>query len=1074
MARKTKLFWHRDLELLAQQRFSEVERREANAEINGHFHMVCNAASRAANTSTWRVLICLLSAVTLQNIAPLARAQIIPDTTLPNNSEVPNNCTTCAITGGSLSNDQQTLFHSFQQFSVPTGGAALFQNDPSLVNIVTRVTGENRSTIDGLVAAQGNVDLFLINPNGIVFGPNAVLQLPGSFIASSANSLVFEDNAQWSAISPAEPPLLTVSTPVGLQFGAAPGDILVEGPGNFPPTLPGLFVTPGHTLALAGRNVDIVGGTVSAPAGRIELGSSTQSTVRFVPTNNGYDLTFDSVQNAGGQNAGGQNAGNVRLRQGGLLNANGPGGGDIDIQSQTALIEQGSQVLTVTTGATAGGNLRITAPESVTVRGASPNGQTISRVGADTTGTGTGGNLVVNTGTLRVSDRALLSASTGGDGRGGNLDLNATEAIELKGTGYESLQTLFLGALQGGLDISAAESGLIAGSGGAGNAGRLVIDTPRLQLQEGALISTTASGSGAGGNATITTTESVDIVGSIILTGTLQGTTQQAGDLTLDTQRLSLREGGLLQTFTFGSGKGGSLVVNADESVELSSTPINAVVPTGIFANSIFGTGTGGNIKVNTSQLSMTGGSQIGNQTGAFLGTGIIPFGGPAGDVVITVDGTTLISGLSADGRFTSGPGTASFSNADAGNILLTTGNLFIQAGSDISTTTFGNGNGGTLTVEVEETLEISGTGTRTPSGAPITSPSSLVSSSGRADFPGRVGSGNAGTLQVSAGELILREGGAIAINSLGPGDAGTLSATADLIRLDSGSTITAATTTGAGGNVILETPVLVLRQGSSINSDAGNADGGNITLNGLILMALENSDITANALQGRGGQVNITAQNIIGTTFRTNLTAESDITATSALGPDFNGEVVINTPDAEPDSGLMRLPAATADPNEQIIAGCASDYGNRFVVSHQGGLPASPSQRITSSSGGWQDLRFLDERPTVNATIDQPVNSQPSNNPSSSGQSSSGQSSSGQSSSGQSSRTEHSTVSISSQEPAQTASFQEANLVQQNERGETVLIARAENELNLSTQHDISGSCAAHRKQTSRLPAER
>ncbi|MEM9089222.1 MAG: S-layer family protein [Cyanobacteria bacterium P01_F01_bin.53] len=980
-----------------------------------------------------------------------ARAQIIPDSTLPVNSAVPNGCSTCAITGGTLSNDQQTLFHSFQQFSVPTGGAALFQNSSSLVNIVTRVTGTLPSDIDGAIAAQGNANLFLLNPNGIIFGPHAVLQVPGSFIASSADSLIFADGTTFGATPSDTAPLLTVSTPMGLQFGTAsgnssgndPGVIRVEGPGHFPPTLPGLFVTPGNTLALVGGQVEVEGGTVSAPSGRLEVGGVTQGTVKFTqsdrPGRNGLDLNFDQVQDFG----------TIHLSQGALLNASSlgasGGGGDIDLQGNTILVEEGSQVLSITTGALAGGQLRINAIDSVTVQGSSANGQVISRLSTDTGGAGAGGNLVVNTPQLRIRDRALLSASTGGSGKGGNLILNATDLIEIQGTGYEALQALFLNAIQGTLDISAVESGLLAGSGGAGDAGQLFIDTGQLHLQDGAIISTTTSGGGAGGSAEITATESVDIIGSIILTGALQGTTQKAGNLTLETERLGLHDGGLLQTFTLGSGDGGDLVVNASESVEVLDTPFGAIIPTGIFANSIFGTGTGGDIEVKTQQLTMTGGGQIGNQTGAFLGTGLIPFGGPAGDVILQVDGTTTITGLSADGRFGSGPGTSSFSGAPAGDVVLTTGNLFIQEGANISATTFSDGDGGMLSVDVTDVLELSGTGIRTASGMPVSLPSSLVSSSGRADFPGLVGHGAAGTLQVSAGELIIREGAAIAIDSLGSGDAGTLTATADLIRLDTGGNITAATAAGTGGNVVLRTPVLLLRHGSNLNTDAGNADGGNITLDTGLLIALENSDITANALQGRGGQVNVTAQSIFGTAFREELTLESDITATSALGPEFNGEVVLNTPDLDPDSGLVRLPAPAGDPNDQIIAGCTGDRGNRFVMAGQGGVPTAPNQRL-EPSGSWQDLRFLNRR-FLNGMVPD------SNHPDAENRSVEKQSPTAEQPGLQPETIE-----------SETSPIREASLIQTNEQGEIVLAAQPSTRLALRNQAtQTSGECAAH-----------
>ncbi|MEO1394633.1 MAG: S-layer family protein [Cyanobacteria bacterium J06634_5] len=977
----------------------------------------------------------LLVSVLIGPVFPaLVSAQLIPDTTLPVNSSVPNSCLTCAITGGTLSGDAQTLFHSFQQFSVPTGGAATFKNDLSLVNIVTRVTGELPSDIDGAIAVEGRANLFLLNPNGIVFGPNAVLQVPGSFIASSAESITFADGSLFSADPSAANPLLTVSAPMGLQFDSAsgnrsiPGPIRVEGPGNFPPKLPGIFVTPGHTLALVGSNLEIEGGTVSAlsdnsTSGRLELGSVTQGTVNLRAVTDGFDLNFDTIQDFG----------SIHLSQGALVNTSGPGGGDLSIQGGAVLIEGGSQVLAATTGALAGGNLRIDATDSLTVQGASANGQIISRVSTDTIGAGTGGNLKVTTQELRVRDRALLSASTGGAGQGGNMILTVTDLIEIHGNGYEALQGLLLRALQGTLDISAVESGLLAGSGGAGNAGQLLIDTAQLNLLDGAIISTTTSGNGAGGNAEVTATDAVNIVGSILLTGTLQGTTQRAGDLMLETQRLSLRDGGLLQTFTFGSGQGGKLTIKARDSVELLNTPIGALAPTGIFANSIFGTGAGGDIDVTTQQLTIAGGSQIGNQTGAFLGeAGVIPLGGPAGDITLNVKGTTTIVGTSADGRFGSGPGTASYSGSPAGNIMLTTGNLFIREGANISATTFSDGNGGALSVSVADVLDLSGSSTRTSVGVPITLPSGLFSSSGRADFPGVVGSGAAGTLQVSARELNIREGAAIAINALGSGDAGTLTATAEQIRLDNGGQITAATTSGTGGNVRLTTPVLLLRRGSNLNTNAGNADGGNITLDTGLLIALEDSDITANARQGRGGQVNITAQSIFGTAFREQLTSESDITATSALGPEFDGEVVLNTPNLDPDSGLVRLPEAASDPNDQIMAGCVGDRGNRFVLAGQGGIPTAPDQQL-DSSGSWQDLRFLE----------------------------------GQFSDGQFSDNAPPIVSPAVAEPrfskpyvSEAVPIREASGIQRNEEGEVVLVAEPIAQNALRSQSNVPGEC--------------
>ncbi|NJM97524.1 MAG: filamentous hemagglutinin N-terminal domain-containing protein [Phormidesmis sp. RL_2_1] len=139
------------------------------------------------------------------------------------------------MTEGTLrpNSSNSTLFHSFDIFS-PESAAVVFdlrdsQNsiDTSTVNtIISRVTGSSSSSIDGFLgidqdAGTPTPDLFLINPNGIDFGVNAFVSVPGSFVASTAESILFEEGVAFSALDASgAPPLLTVSAPIGLQMGA--------------------------------------------------------------------------------------------------------------------------------------------------------------------------------------------------------------------------------------------------------------------------------------------------------------------------------------------------------------------------------------------------------------------------------------------------------------------------------------------------------------------------------------------------------------------------------------------------------------------------------------------------------------------------------------------------------------------------------------------------------------------------------------------------------------------------------------------------------------------------------------
>ena len=897
---------------------------------------------------------CLLATVSL---IPLnVSAQVTPDNTLPNNTIVTPDGKTIEIHGGTRSGDN--LFHSFEQFSILVGETAFFDNAVTIVNIIGRVTGDTISNIEGLIRANGAANLFLINPNGIIFGENASLDIGGSFVGSTADSIKFADGREFSAAAPNAEPLLTVSIPVGLQYGSAVGDITVKGTGNNlsidPDTFTvdrsnrpeGLEVGEDRTLALVGGNVFLPGGNLTAAGGKVEIGSvDGTGFVKLEFDSSGWDLNYDEANQFQ----------EISLTDAASIEVSGNGGGNVHLQGGIVNIADGSAILADTLGDGSGGNLEISATGATEIVGTSADNFFPTRLSTDVDlgAIGNGGNLAVATDYLLVADGAQLNSGTFGLGDGGNLTVKAKE-IEVIG---ESVDGEFISGLFTQPDF-----------GETGNGGNLSIATDYLLVADGAQISTITFGSGDAGNLNVIASEIELIASGEFASGLLVSTEGKGngGSLNIETDYLLVADGAQISTTTFGSGDAGNLNVTASE-IELIGGAAG-VGSSGLFANVEAGSsGSGGNLMVDSTSLSIADGAQIAALANDSLGD--------AGTVNINAKDIRLV-GTSPGGTPSAIFATVQSSDIETsgagGDLSISTTRLRVIDGAQIATSTSGLGDGGNLQIVAEEFIRLSGTSDTGSSGLFATALS---------------GDGAGGNINVTTDVLEIADGATISVSNFpssnnspfapGRGAAGNLSIAAQNIFLDRG-TISADTFTGDRGNINLQTELLFLQQNSTISTNAQeSATGGNIFINAndgfVVAVPQENNDITANAVFGDGGNVNIIAQDIIGIEPQASPTPFSDITASSEFG--IMGGVTLQTQDLTPSEEIVKLSNVLSPP--QLDRGCLASVNNlatpdRFINIGRGGLIPQSGQALDGNDlmgdvrvpRQWQEAETSEERP--------------------------------------------------------------------------------------------------------------
>lgn len=777
-------------------------------------------------TSSANVLLCCL----LLAADPPAIAQVVPDNTLPIKSRLNRQGNTLRLDGGTERG--ANLFHSFKQFSVPTNNTVYFNNSQNVQNIFSRVTGGSVSNINGLLKTNGTANLFLLNPNGIIFGPNSALNIGGSFLGTSASSIEFLDGAKFRADNPESSPLLSISAPNGLVFKRNSGGIAVQGEGNqlsfANPNSPvqgpiigtgesksGLRTPPGKTLSLVGGQVVLDGGILTAPSGKVEVGSVAEGTVGLKLNPLGFSFNYGNVLSFK----------DVNLNKQALIDASGIFNGQINVHTRNISLKDSSIIIISNFGDEKLGGINIDASGSLT-----SNGLT------DTT------------------------------------DFNILSDVNNKVPGGGILSQNFLAGIGAPINVS----------------------TSNLTIADFTSINSLNYGEGFGGDIGVALRGALHILGAppvqfLFLPTTISTITYNdgdAGNIKLSGTSLVIQNGGLILSQTFGKGEGGD--IKAD------------------FTNNI-------------------------NVLGSFL------------------------TDPSSNSFIPSTLGTLTVASGNAGNVEVSTSRTRIEGGGRINATTAGSGRAGEIVINSTELVEVIG---KVPNsdGNELFNLSQIVSSATKNNFflsqlfdiPS-VPSGESGNIIVNTGQITVKDGAQVSVINEGINRAGEINVISPLLIVDSIARITGETASGEGGNILLRSQNIQLRRNSAVTTTAGGSEkGGNIMIDSDLLVVIEGSDITANALKGPGGKVEVTTQGL----FRT---PDSQITATGGT-PQLSGVVEINSPDID-------LSRTAAQPSEQpqtpqvstVCQSRAASLGSSLINTGTGGTPASAKDSL-SSSIGWYD----------------------------------------------------------------------------------------------------------------------
>jgi filamentous hemagglutinin family protein len=678
---------------------------------------------------------------------------------------------TVQITGGTRPGNGTNLFHSFDQFSVGTGDTAQFLNTTQSLrtdNILCRVTGGTLSSIFGTIdtLSYPEANLFLMNPAGIIFGPNAMLDVSGSIAFTTANYLRLADangsNAGIFHGDPTATSLLTTASVAAFGFLSTNPTAIAVQDGK-------LTVQPSHSLSLIGGNVTIQSSTLgnsidpptSAPGKQVLIASVASpgeilagTLTPAVNINGQLPGTLGTVQISQGStiDTRGEGGGTILIRGGRLVvdgSVIGSNTGDILLASDSTLIKNSAQIITFTTTTTNAGHITLEASKDIDME----SNASVESLSAGALGDA--GNITVrsNQGNINFSNEAFVTSqqTSNGGGNSGSIEVDAPHG-----------------------DIRLDHS-LIFTSAGEGTAtiGGIRISTNNLHLLNGSRID--------GDNFSTQVAGNIDILvkGLLRLTGSSEIETTAvdkapAADLIIKAQEIRIADGSKLSADTTSSSSGNGGSVSIRSPVGPSTLITIDGLGSGIFTNTK-GTGKGGTVSLLLQSLTLQNGGTISAET-----LGVAPSAAGGSIIVKATDHVTMTDDASITARST-GP-------ADAGNIEINAGKQLGLTGTSTSkssiTTEATQARGGNIEIIAIDRVR-------------------LVD--GEISTSVRGGSGSGGNITIDPNTVILQNSAIFAQAVRGKG--GDITITTPLLLSDSLSRIDASTPFGLNGTVTIQSP---------------------------------------------------------------------------------------------------------------------------------------------------------------------------------------------------------------------------------------------------------------------------